>query len=187
MKLLAAALLMLALALPARADISFERLAELVAMPTMLEGSFRQQKFLASFDTSLASSGSFRLQRGESVHWHIDEPIKNELVITPAGMSSRQGDSELLRLDADSSPAVALMGEVMFALISADWPTLARYFELAGSLDGGSWQAQLKPRDVLIGELFARIDIEGGALPRRIVIYENGGDITTIELNADVE
>ena len=55
---------------------------------------FRQQKYLGSLDTSLLSSGRFSYRRAESIHWEILEPIHNELVITPSGLSSRQGDAD---------------------------------------------------------------------------------------------
>ncbi len=170
-------------AMSAPSEISFERLAQLVVTPAELQGSFRQQKYLATLDTSLTSSGHFSLRRGELIHWQITEPIENELLITPSGLSSRQGDEELLRLDAGSNPAVGVMGEIMFALLSAEWQRLARYFELSGEIAGQQWHVQLQPRDAVIAQLFERVELRGEELLQVIVLHESSGDITTIYLD----
>lgn len=182
---LACALLMLLALCPtlARAEISFARLAQLVAAPDELQGSFRQQKYLGALDASLDSSGRFSFRRGESIRWHIVDPIDNELLITPDGLSSRQGDDELLRIDADSNPGVAIIGEIMFALLGAQWQRLAQYFELSGDIDGQQWHAVLQPRDAVVGQFVQRVELRGAEWLQVIVLHEQGGDKTTIHLD----
>ena len=89
------------------AEVGFDQLAQLVESPAQLQGDFTQQKYLAALDTSLQSSGRFSFRRDEAIRWEILQPIQNELVITPAGLSSRQGENELLRIDANSNPGCA--------------------------------------------------------------------------------
>jgi hypothetical protein len=184
--------LLLAVALPilltlsplaALADISFARLAQIASSPDQLQGRFRQQKYLGAVDASLLSSGRFSYRRDESIRWEILEPIRNELVITPSGLSSRQGDNELMRIDADSNPGAAILGEIMFAVLSAEWSRLEQYFELSGEIDGQQWHARLQPRDAAIGQIFSRVELRGAELLRVIVLYERGGDRTTIQLD----
>ncbi len=169
--------------LAVRADISFARLAQLASSPDQLQGRFRQQKYLGALDTSLLSSGRFSYRRDESIRWEILEPIQNELVITPSGLSSRQGDNELLRIDADSNPGAAILGEIMFAVLSAEWSRLEQYFELSGEIDGQQWHAKLQPRDAVIGQIFSQVELRGAELLRVIVLHERGGDRTTIHLD----
>ena len=88
----------------------------------------------------------------------------------------------MLRLDADSNPAFAVMGEIMFAVLSAEWQRLAHYFDLSGEINGQQWHAQLQPRDAVIAQLFKRVELRGGELLQVIVLYETGGDVTTIHL-----
>ncbi len=183
MKRALAGVLLLLLPWLAQAEISFAQLAQISTSPDVLRGSFRQQKYLAALDTALESSGAFDYQRGESIRWQILEPIQNELVITPTSLSSRQGDEELLRLDVDSNPGAAIMGEILFAVLSAQWQQLSRYFELSGDIDGQQWRAVLQPRDAVIGQLFSRVELEGADLLRVIVLHESSGDKTTIWLD----
>jgi hypothetical protein len=178
---------LLLLPLLARAEVGFEELAQLVESPVELQGSFVQQKYLAALDTSLESSGRFSFRRDESIRWEILQPIQNELVITPAGLSSRQGDDELLRIDASSNPGAALMGEIMFAVLSARWQRLAQYFDLSADIDGERWLASLRPRDAMIGQLFERVELRGAKCLEAIVLYEKGGDRTAIQLQVSSE
>lgn len=180
---LLAALCLLLLPLLARAETGFEQLARLHAAPAALQGEFRQQKYLAALETSLLSSGRFSFKSGASIRWEILEPIQNELLITPDGLSSRQGEDELLRMDADTNPGAALLGDIMFAVLSADWQRLERYFELDAEIDGAQWRALLRPRDDAIGQLFERVELRGAELLQTIVLYERRGDVTTIQLD----
>ena len=70
----------------------------------------------------------------------------------------------------------------MFAVMSAQWPQLAKYFSVSGEIDGPQWQATLQPLDAAIGQLFQRVELRGEELLQVIVMHENGGDITTIYL-----
>ncbi len=180
-------LLLMPLFSQAQADISFAQLAQLAASPVELAGSFRQEKYLAVVEASLESSGHFSFRRDESIHWEILQPIQNELVITPSGLSSRQGDDELLRLDASSNPGAAILGEIMFAVLSADWDRLAQYFDLSGAIEGQQWRVSLQPLDAEIAQLFDRVELQGDQLLRVIVLHENGGDKTTIHLDIPAE
>ena len=168
---------------PAPAGISFEELARVTASPETLQGGFRQQKYLAALDTELSSSGNFEYRRGESIRWQIEQPIENELIMTGTSLSSRQGDDELLRLDVDSNPAAVVMSEILFAVLTAEWPRLAQYFTLSGELDEQGWRVELTPRAALIERMFERIELRGGKWLREIVMHEQGGDKTTIQLH----
>ena len=162
----------------------FAELARLAESPQRLQGEFRQQKYLAALDASLASSGRFSFARDEAIRWEILEPIRNELLITPDGLSSRQGDDELLRLDAATNPGAALLGELLFAVLSADWPRLERHFDVDAEIDEPDWSARLRPRDAAIARLFERVELRGARLLQQVVLYERGGDVTTIRLDA---
>ena len=170
-----------------RAAPGFAELARLADSPNELRGEFRQQKYLAALDTSLSSSGIFSYTRDATIRWEILEPIRNQLIITPDGLSSRQGDDELLRLDAASNPGAALLGELLFAVLSADWQRLERHFEVDAEIAAPGWSAHLRPRDAGIAQLFERVELRGERLLQSIVLYEQGGDVTTIQLDAAQE
>lgn len=173
---------LLTLSFNARSEISFSQLAQITGMPEKHAGSFVQQKYLQVVDASLESSGVFDYERGKSIRWEILEPIQSELVMTPTGVSSKQNGEELLQLDTSANPAAAALGEIFFAVLTADWEILESYVELSGSIDGDNWHAVLEPLDQSARLVFTRVELSGSGLLEKIVLHESSGDRTTIVL-----
>ena len=175
--------LVLIFPLAVQAEITFTQLAQISATPEILQGRFSQEKYLGALDAALISTGVFTYQRGKSIRWEILQPIQNELVMTPTTITNKQGNDELLRLDMGSNPTAALMGEIFFAVLTAEWEKLADYFELSGEIEGQQWHAVLVPLDQAVVQIFSRIELKGGSLLRVIILHENSGDRTTIRLD----
>lgn len=173
---------LLALSFNARAEISFSQLAQITGMPEKHAGSFVQEKYLQAVDASLESSGVFDYERGKSIRWKILEPIQSELLMTPQGVSSTQNGEELLQLDTSANPAATLLGEILFAILTADWEILESYVELNGSIDGDNWHAVLQPLEQSARLVFKRVELSGSGLLEKIVLFESSGNRTTIRL-----
>jgi hypothetical protein len=174
---------MLIFPLVANAGITFTQLAQVSTTPEKLEGRFNQEKYLAVLDAALISTGVFSYQRGKSIRWETLEPIHNELVMTPATITSKSDDGELLRLDRGSNPTAAALGKIFFSVLTAEWEVLSDYFELSGEIDGHQWHAILVPTEQTVKQVFSRIELKGEILLREIILYEKGGDRTTIRLD----
>ncbi len=170
----------------AGAEITFAQLAKISMTPEKLEGRFSQEKYLSALDAALVSTGVFDYQRGKSIRWAILEPIQNELLMTPDGITSQQDKGQLLQLDGGTNPTAAILGEIFFAVLTAEWEKLAEYFELSGSIDGNRWHAVLVPLDRTARQVFSRIELKGEDLLREIVLHETSGDRTTIRLDSQV-
>ena len=175
--------LVLMFPLTVQAEITFTQLAQISTTPEILQGRFSQEKYLGALDAALISTGVFTYQRGKSIRWEILQPIQNELVMTPTTITNRQGDDELLRLDMGANPTAAVIGEIFFSVLTAEWEKLSGYFELSGEIEGQQWHAVLVPLDQTIGQIFSRIELKGESLLRVIILHENSGDRTTIRLD----
>ena len=130
-----------------QAEISYDQLVQLLLQPEVLEGSFSQEKYLGALDTTLISTGVFTYYRGKSIRWEILQPIQSELMITPAAVSSKQGNQELIHQDMNNNPVARVIGEIFFAVLTVDSAKLAPYFELSGSIEEQQWHAILLPLD----------------------------------------
>ena len=175
--------LVLIFPLAVQAEITFTQLAQISATPEVLQGRFSQEKYLGALDAALISTGVFTYQRGKSIRWEILQPIQNELVMTPTTITNKQGNDELLRLDMGANPTAAVMGEIFFSVLTAEWEKLSDHFELSGEIEGQQWHAVLVPLDQAIGQIFSRIELKGENLLRVIILHENSGDRTTIRLD----
>lgn len=178
--LLAGLLLLLPSASPAAIDLS--RLARLTADSERHEGRFVQDKYLASVDASLRSSGRYSYERGNLLRWRIEEPVSSELLLTAEGVVSNGSGDEAPWLETSGNPTAAAMGRVLFAVLIADWEQLSEYFELDGDLAGERWHVVLTPRDAILGEVFSSIELRGEKRPEEILLHETGGNRTRILL-----
>lgn len=165
-----------------QAEINYDQLAQFSLTPEILEGSFSQEKYLGALDATLISTGVFSYHRGKSIRWEILEPIHSELMMTPTAVSSKQGNQELMRLDVNNNPVARVIGEIFFAVLTADWAKLSPYFELSGTIEGQQWHAILLPLDQTVAQIFSRIELKGLELLEEIVLHEISGDRTTIRL-----
>ncbi|MCP4390319.1 MAG: outer membrane lipoprotein carrier protein LolA [Gammaproteobacteria bacterium] len=174
---------LLLLSFNAHSELSFSQLEQITDMPDKHAGTFVQEKYLQAVDASLESRGVFDYERGKSIRWEILEPIQSELLMTPAGISSTQNGETLLQLDASANPAAAALGEILFALLTADWAILESHVELSGSIDGDNWHAVLEPLEQSTRLAFTRVELSGRELLEKIVLHESSGDRTTIRLD----
>ena len=163
------------------APLSYEVLAQQTLSPDKLEGEFSQVKYLAVLQAGISSSGHFSYQRDQEILWITDEPVINELIITPGALVSRQDNQEVMRLDMQENPAGAILGDILFAVLTADWSSLEDYFQLSGALFEDDWKAELIPIDILVKQSIVRVELTGDTLVKHIVLHEANGDKTTIE------
>lgn len=145
-----------------------------------LRGHYRQKKTLHELPRPLLAEGSFLFVRDRGVVWRTQTPFVSELVLTGDALIQRQ-NGNAHRLSADQQPAVRLIGQIFFAVFSLDFATLERLFKLHGGVaSGNAWALGLKPLQTA-GSL-REIEVRGDTQVRRVVLREDGGDLTEIEL-----
>lgn len=173
-------LLLLLLPIVSFAELSFERLDSLSDSPKYLQGNFIQEKYLADLDATLTSSGQFNYQRELEIKWQTLEPIENVLIMTPQSIVNHQRGQDLITLQARSNPIVAMISDIFFSVLTANWTQLETYFSLTGTVNGDNWQAVLVPIDESVMQVVNRIELTGGQFVEKLSFFENNGDHTTI-------
>ncbi|QHJ12086.1 Outer-membrane lipoprotein carrier protein [Paraglaciecola mesophila] len=156
------------------------QLNQLTLSPEKLSGQFSQQKYLADFDMQLASSGEFNYIKSQSVNWHTLAPIENKIVMTPQSITSEQGGTQIMQLQADSNPVVSVLSDIFFSVLTSQWQQLEVYFTFSGELDDGQWQVVLTPKDSAISQAISNIELQGDAYLRQLKFIEHNGDYTDI-------
>lgn len=161
-------------------EISFEQLGSVSAAPEYLKGDFKQEKYLQAIEVSLLSTGQFEYSRNESISWITQHPIQNTLTMTPTSIINQQEGQALVELNTETNPAVAVLSDILFSVLTAEWERLSTYFELQGSFEGQQWQAALQPTDRSVAQFISHVELTGDHLLRTIILFEKGGDRTTI-------
>ncbi len=161
-------------------ELSYDELSKLSTAPEYLEGKFSQDKYLIELDAHLESSGQFNYRRGKSIQWETLEPIQNILLMTPQSITNSQGENEIVSLQADSNPAVTILSDIFFSVLTAEWKQLAAYFTLSGTVKDDHWQVELVPSDKAVMQVVERVQLTGDTLLRELIFFEKNGDHTTI-------
>jgi hypothetical protein len=168
-----------------QAELTFEQLKDVTLTSDSLNGTFVQEKYLSSVDASLMSSGTFHYLRNQSIQWITLEPIQNELLMTPTSLVNKQGGEELMRLESTATPALTVISNLFFSVLTAEWQQLSDYFELSGTLQENSqqtqqWHATLTPIEPTIQQLVSKIELKGALLLQEVILHEPSGDRTQI-------
>ncbi|RTE65960.1 outer membrane lipoprotein carrier protein LolA [Amphritea opalescens] len=158
----------------------YKLLESLTTAPETLHGQFTQVKFVQALDARFESSGRFDYQRDRSIRWHTLKPIDNLLTLTPRSISNQQGDTVLSRLDSQDNPVVAVFSDIFFGVMTAQWQTLADYFEMDVQGSKQHWTVTLSPIDQNVAQVVARVELSGDELLRKVLLFEATGDQTTI-------
>jgi len=173
--------LMLALLLTAAPALAFDldALAAQLAAPSVVRGEFVQEKHLRAMPQALTSRGEFILSREYGLLWLLNTPIAQDYRISNDGIARRAGDHWQAQ---PNNTVAARQSRLFLAVLGGDYHGLARDFTLTLSGDAQRWQLRLIPRSVLLGKIFAHIDIHGGALVERVELNETQGDRTVLQL-----
>ena len=163
-----------------QADLTYQQLEKISDSPANIEGTFTQKKYLSELAVNLTSSGIFEYKRDQKIIWRTLQPIENEMEMTPSSIVNRQRDEETLRLDSKKNPSIAAFSEIFFSVLTAQWQSLAKHFNMKGSLKSNQWKAELLPIDINVLNVINRIELEGDQLLRKVVLHETEGDTTTI-------
>lgn len=180
----ALALVVMLPALPAHADDLLASVAKRLADAPVIRGRFEQTRRLSGFSNPLVSRGDFVLARGRGVVWQTREPFPSSLLVTPEKLVMRGADGSVQqRMQAESQPAMRVVGESMIAVLRGDLRGLSARFDVTGKLVGSAgWALTLIPKDAGMRRVFTRIELAGDKFVRDVRLEEAGGDSTVVRM-----
>ncbi|NIB44232.1 outer membrane lipoprotein carrier protein LolA [Pseudomaricurvus alkylphenolicus] len=144
-------------------------------------GTFEQRKFLQILPLPLASEGTFALSEEGELVWTVTAPVHSQLTFGKEGITQMVDGKESWSVGADQAGASSL-GNIMRALLSADWSVLQEYFHIRGELNQDSWKLGLTPAESGLSAAIVRVDLQGNHYLRQIQLLEHNGDRTEISL-----
>ncbi|MEO9275995.1 outer membrane lipoprotein carrier protein LolA [Marinomonas sp. 5E14-1] len=160
-----------------------DRLKTVTAAPDKLTGTFTQSKYLAQLDTSLQSTGEFNYLRDTQIIWHTLSPIDSTLELTPNTMLNYQNGIQVNKLDTTTNPIVAVLSDIFFGVMTAQWQILEEYFDVNAEVVGEHWKATLIPLNKNIGSFIHKVTLEGDKYLKQVTLYEPEGNLTHIEFD----
>ena len=173
-------LLLLTLAAPG--DLATQVKAKLTDAPVQ-KGSFEQSKAVKGFKRPLKSSGEYVVTRGHGVQWNTLLPFASQLTVSADEISSKQGRTEVFKLDAKSEPTVRVITQLLFSLLAGDLTALESYFTATGEVGAEHWSIELQPKSEALKKVFVSISLQGDRAVRSVLLKELSGDTTSITLS----
>lgn len=138
-----------------------------------IDGNFTQTKILSGFANPFKSYGNFALKENELI-WHTFKPINAKVVINEKGIFEQRGE-ELISIGQNFDKKLFL------SIVKLDKEELEKEFslEIAGLKEG--WRIELKPKNILLKNIFSHITISGDKFVEKIELFEISGDTTINE------
>lgn len=149
----------------------------------VVRGKFEQEKSIKGFKQPLRSSGEFVVAKSKGIVWHVLKPFESTLIVKPDSLQSRRGDGEVsMQMRAEDEPVLRTVNAMLFAVMSADLVQLRQFFEVSGKAQASGWQMHLVPRDPMLAQWLASVDLQGGQFVREVKLQEARGDSSVIRI-----
>ncbi|UEH08920.1 outer membrane lipoprotein carrier protein LolA [Pseudomonas sp. HN8-3] len=172
--------LILLLGVPGLAQaFDLQQLSDQLAKPSVIHGSFTQEKHLRALPQPLVSKGTFVLAKDDGLLWLLKTPLQQDYRITGQGIARRDANGWQ---PLPNKSAGAEQNRLFLAVLQGDSSGLQRDFELQLQGQPYNWKLTLTPRSLLLKQVFTRINIDGGELVQTIELLETQGDSTVLRM-----
>ncbi|WP_446436933.1 outer membrane lipoprotein carrier protein LolA [Pseudomonas sp. 910_23] len=172
--------LILLLGVPGLAQaFDLQQLSDQLAKPSVIHGSFTQEKHLRALPQPLVSKGTFVLAKDHGLLWLLKTPLQQDYRITGQGIARRDANGWQ---PLPNKSAGAEQNRLFLAVLQGDSSGLQRDFELQLQGQAHNWKLTLTPRSLLLKQVFTRINIDGGELVQTIELLETQGDSTVLRM-----
>ena len=156
-----------------------QQLSAQLAKPSVIHGSFIQEKHLRALPQPLVSKGTFVLAKDHGLLWLLKTPLQQDYRISAQGIARRDANGWQL---LPNKSAGAEQNRLFLAVLQGDSSGLQRDFELQLHGEARQWKLTLTPRSLLLKQVFTQINIDGGALVHSIELLETQGDSTLLRM-----
>ena len=156
-----------------------QQLSDQLAKPSVIHGSFIQEKHLRALPQPLVSKGTFVLAKDHGLLWLLKTPLQQDYRITNKGIARRDASGWQM---LPGKSAGAEQNRLFLAVLQGDSSGLQRDFELSLSGEAQNWKLTLTPRSLLLKQVFNQINITGGELVSTIELLETQGDSTFLRM-----
>lgn len=185
-QLIAALLLSVVTALAAAplsaATPTLEDITRQLQISDELDGDFVQRKYLSVLPNPLLSRGQFSFRPDTGLVWETRQPLHSRLIFSGEGILQEQNGQQTWLARADQ-PGVAVIGEIMTAILTRDWDTLKEFFtlEIAADTTDDHWSLVMTPTQSTLAAVITRIALSGDQHLRHMTLLEHSGDRTEID------
>lgn len=161
---------------------TLEEISQQLRLNEDLHGEFVQRKYLSILPSPLQSRGNFAFHPDSGLVWETQQPLQSKLTFSAQGISQEQHGQQTWLARADQ-PGVAVIGQILTAMLTRDWETLTNYFsiEVVADSSAAQWHLLLTPTQAALSTVIQRIALSGDQHLRQMILFEQNNDRTEID------
>lgn len=161
---------------------TLEEISQQLRLNEDLHGEFVQRKYLSILPSPLQSRGNFAFHPDSGLVWETQQPLQSKLTFSAQGISQEQHGQQTWLARADQ-PGVAVIGQILTAMLTRDWETLTNYFsiEVVADSSAAQWHLLLTPTQATLSTVIQRIALSGDQHVRQMILFEQNNDRTEID------
>lgn len=160
---------------------------EQVDIRDTIKGNFEQRKYIHILPQPLLSKGVFQLDKKTGLVWQIIEPVSSRIVFDSTGIHQSKKGQTVWEI-SNKRPGVAMIGELMRAALSNNWPLLEQHFAIDGTINSAiepqantrQWTLTLTPKEKTLQQAIKHISLTGGRQLTSLTLFEVNNDRTEI-------
>lgn len=157
---------------PARANaLDLAALMGLLAQRRSGEARFTEERFVASIDSPLRSSGVLTFAAPDRFARHTLEPRPESMEVAGNQLTLRRG-GRTRQMAIDAVPELGALLEAVRGTLNGDAALLRRHFRVQVGGNSSLWTLSLEPLDRALASQVRAVQIAG-----------QGGDMRSVELN----
>lgn len=153
-----------------------------IPQPEIVRGNFKQTKLIKDLNKNFISSGKFLFSKERGIYWDMQKPFSIINSFTKEGLITNENGKKTL-VEANKSPAFKEISDIFQLVFTADVDKLKDHFEIFFTKNKESWMLGLKSKNEAIKSVATKITITGNKFVSKIILEEEGGDLTTIEFS----
>ncbi|GHT92005.1 hypothetical protein AGMMS49545_08870 [Betaproteobacteria bacterium] len=168
----------------AHAEDVLQAVEKQLILEPVVRGEFVQTRKIAQIKKPLVSNGRFLVARNYGVIWENVSPITQTTRLTRNEIVQTDGNTTLMKLNAEKEPVVRIINSILFSVFSGDVAALAKVFDYSGKIEGTRWRLTFTPKDKNLARLIQELRLEGGRDVSSVELEGAAGDVTRIEFKA---
>lgn len=147
----------------------------------VVRAEFVQTRTLSALERPLVARGQLLVSRADGVVWQVEKPFRTAYVMQQESVTEIAADGTRTRREARDAPAIARVGRILGALVSANAAALENQFHIEATVTGDLWQILLQPRQAQVAQRLKAVRVGGGTFVDAVHIDEANGDTTLLQ------
>ena len=147
-----------------------------------IKGDFHQTRTLVGVNKKHSSEGYFLVDKSKGILWVTEKPFPQTIKITQTELQIQNNSQVVMRLNADSQPAIKYINELLLSIFSGNMQLIEQMFDINGQSTKQGWSLRLTPKRSG-PSILKTVDLKGKTVVDSVTFETSTGDLTQINFS----